>query len=148
MTLIRMPCSRSCMGWWFSKHCTLFFFLLLAGLPLACPAGAQTLVGTVVSAGETQFVFRQTPKQGTEEAMPEIQVVFLPASRRGPFSGGPAFPRCVRKGRTVRISGSFDPEKHIFLARTIHGVPGPGKHHDPTGVRARLGRCRHTSGSP
>ncbi len=138
------------MGWLFSKIAFLLLlpFLLPAGLLSAAPAGEQTLVGTVVSTEENRFLFRQIPQQEAETAPPEFQVVFLPATRRGRFANGPAFPRCVRKGRTVRISGSFDPAKNLFLARKIHGIPGPGKHHDPTGVRARLGRCRHNSGSP
>ncbi len=148
MTLIRMPFSRYCMGWLFNKRCKLFFFLLLAGLPLACQARAETLIGTVVSVKEDRFIFQEKqPKEG-EPAPREFQVLFVPATQRGRFSSGPAFPHCVRAGRTVRLSGSFDPQKNIFSAREIHGVPGRRKHHDPTGVRARLGRCRHPRGMP
>ena len=136
------------MGWLSSKISILVFILLPVGFLSAAPAGAETIIGTVVSTGETQFVLRETPEQETETAPREFQVVFVPATERGRFSGGPPFPRCVRTGRTVRISGSFDPEKNIFLALEIRGVPGQGRHRDPTGVRARLGRCRHTSESP
>ncbi|HEB68862.1 MAG TPA: hypothetical protein ENI88_04495 [Desulfobulbus sp.] len=126
----------------------LVLILLPAGVLLATPTEAETLTGMVLSTEDAQFVFRQTSKQTAETEPVDIRVVFLPATQRGRFARGPAFPRCVRPGRTLRISGSFDSEKNIFVAREIHGIPGPGRHHDPTGVRARLGRCRQFSASP
>lgn len=143
-----MPFSRCCMGWLFSKRRKLFFFLFLAGLSLAYPAGAETLIGTVVSVEKNRFVIQEKQPEEAGLTPREFQVLFVPATQRGRFSSGPSFPRCVRKGRMVRLSGSFDTERKVFLALKIHGVPGRGKHRDPTGVRARLGRCRHPRGMP
>lgn len=136
------------MGWLSGKIRKLVCVLLPAGVLLAVPAGTETLIGTVVSTEDAQFIFRQAPEQDVETVPPDIRVVSVPATARGRFSGAPAFPRCVRAGKTIRISGSFDPEQNVFMAREIRGVRGSGRHRDPTGVRARLGRCRHTSKSP
>jgi hypothetical protein len=111
---------------------------LLAGLLFVYPAGAEVLSGTVVSVKQQSFVVREDSTPSGRE----LNVIFVPAQHKPHIFGQP-YPYCVRIGRPIHLKGRLDADKKIFFAKEIRGCPGPGKHHDPTGVRARLGRCRN-----
>jgi hypothetical protein len=126
----------------------LFPALLVAGIFISMPAKADTLIGTVLSTQEKQCIIKITTKGKQKTPDRKLRVVFNPVN----IDHHPAdhiFPRCVRVGKTVQLKGHLDEENNIFIAEQIKGWPGLGRHHhDPTGVRGRLGRCRHGRGKP
>jgi len=129
------------MAWLYKNK--LLPFLFLAGFFIANPAGAETLTGTVVSVEDQHFIVQEKLQEETKTTGREFRVIFVPAKNKPHFLGRP-YPYCVRIGKAIRLKGQWDTEKDIFLAEEIRGCPNRGKHHhDPTGVRARLGRCRN-----
>lgn len=133
------------MAWPFKTSSLLF--LILAGLLLTDPATAETITGRVDSIEENSFVLQESKRQETKISR-RFQVVYAPKTH-GQAPPDNRLPRCVRLGKTVRIQGELDMKTHKFHAQEIHGWPGMGKHHhDPTGVRARLGRCRKNQIQP
>jgi len=117
--------------------------LFLAGLFITNPAGAETLTATVVSVTDKYFTVRQQLQEEAKTTEREFSVLFVPVQNKPRFLCQ-SYPHCVRIGRSIRLKGQWDTAKDIFLAEEIRGCPNHGKHHhDPTGVRARLGRCRN-----
>jgi hypothetical protein len=132
---------------WLHKN-RFLHILFLAGLFIANPAGAETLTGTVVSVTDKHFTVRAQLQEKPETTEREFSVLFVPVKNKPRFLCQP-YPHCVRIGRTIRLNGQWNKEKDLFLAEEIRGCPNHGRHHhDPTGVRARLGRCRNPQAAP
>jgi len=117
---------------WRYSNCFLLLLLVIISAPV--PAGAEMMAGTVVSVDREQgtFVLRTEGQQ-------EVQV----------HTGISQLPWRMIAGKKIRIWGKYGPDDKNFTATDIRGS-GNKRHHDPTGVRARIGNgkyCRKSSNS-
>ena len=133
---------------WLSRP-ELILLPALAGLLFFCgSARSETLEGRVISIDETGFTLREISARETNTPAREFRVRFVRPGKRTALAGRP-YPFCVRVGRTIFLSGHWAPNKKLFLADKIRGCPNRAGHHgDPTGVRARLKRCRIMQNNP
>ena len=119
--------------------------LALALLPiLPLPAAGAEITGTVVSVTTDTLTIRTSDDAAGDTT--EI-LVTRPAPPGGHGSEPASWPRCVKLGAVITIDGEWNAGSGTMAARRIHGIGrGRGKHHDPTGARARLRRCRRWGG--
>ena len=103
----------------------IFLLLLLISVPVA--AGAEMLTGTVIAVNREQNSFILDP---AGEGTLRVKKINSPLPAR------------MKPGRQIRIWGSYDPTGTLFRATDIRGA-GKRRHHDQTGVRARIGNGRY-----
>jgi hypothetical protein len=121
-----------------------FFLVLLmaAFFHSPDPVLAETFRGVVIDVDEEQGQVTVTPQQNTS-AHPSPVVVKLPKedASHGQCNRVPLQYLC--KGKQIFISGTFSTQQpDLFVAtRIFQGNKAHFK--DGTGVRLRLGRCRH-----
>ncbi len=108
-----------------SRQADCFLLLILFIISAAAPAAAEMITGTVVSVDREQKVFllRTDTRQ-------EIEVQ---ANR---------LPKRLISGRQIRVWGDYTVAHKKFTATDIRGA-GKNRHHDQTGVRARIGNGKY-----
>ncbi len=102
-------------------------FLMLCIIFAPVLAWAEMITGTVVAIDREQnsFVLRLDGEH-------TVQIKKL----HSPLPGR------MKPGRQIRIWGSYNPAGTIFEATDIRGA-GSNRHHDQTGVRARIGNGKY-----
>jgi hypothetical protein len=104
-----------------------FLLLLLFIISITASAHAEMITGTVVTVEREKGIFYlRTDRQQ------EIQV------RTRLFQ----LPKRLIPGRQVRVWGDFSRDNTVFAATDIRGA-GKNRHHDQTGVRARIGNGKY-----
>lgn len=110
------------------------YFLLQLLILILAPAiaGAEMVSGTVLSVDREQgVIILRTDSQQALRVHTDISPL----------------PRRMIAGKRIRIWGAYEPGINRFTATDIRG-PGKSPHHDPTGVRARIGNGKYCRKSP
>ncbi len=102
-------------------------FLLLCLISTPVHAWAEMITGTVVAIDREQnsFILRIEGERTLQ-----VRKMHSPLPRR------------MKPGRHIRIWGSYNSSGTAFRATDIRGV-GKNRHHDQTGVRARIGNGKY-----
>lgn len=121
-----------------------FFIVVLAAALFLSPdqVHAETFRGVVIEVDKKQGLMTVTPQQETSAPSSPV-VVKLPKQDAPHGQCNRVPPQCLCKGKQIIISGTFSTQQpSLFVATRI--LPGNKAHFkDGTGVRLRLGRCRH-----